>query len=533
MKTLDSCRRAPGGRAVKWKVYGLALAAAGCVRLGFAGEPAAEQAWLEAAGSFLSEGAGVAASARDVATQLEDRSTKTRRASLLTVAGGGEPPVLHSIELPVAPSTVLTERLPLLAEPGLKGRVKELTKNKPVAAGMWRSLHSKSLPARKIGRSELGELMEVTTLYTFILTDAGIEFLRSGENPGEAVFSKHMVLANSGPVRFAGEMWIDEFGTLHVSNASGSYKPTEEALEKAKRVFELNFELASIETHVRGKLGKTAATTKLSAPEVEAKFDIPDARAFEDLKKSLDGKIVTVANKDGQPARFQLKVWRTILIRDLFYDTPGLDLFKKNGLLRDRTRFRDAAGTSLNDRMFQAKDEGARDEGQEQAVFARNEVAGPVFRSNGSWEASLAKRLEPGASDAAVAFARNYAAAGLELSPVLQGDSLRTYIMAYAVSGNPLARVVPVFQVDVADIAFTGLTGKRGAARRYVLEAEVFTDGTPLGLAKVTDEKVYELNQLTRQLQARFKLSPSASSKYGEGVRAAVLGQPNGPGAGR
>ncbi len=72
--------------------------------------------------------------------------------------------------------------------------------------------------------SDFLDALERGYVYTYVLTHEHLIIGRIPKSDRER-YSKHVVLSNREGVLGAGELWMEEDGTLAASNASGSYTP--------------------------------------------------------------------------------------------------------------------------------------------------------------------------------------------------------------------------------------------------------------------------------------------------------------------
>ncbi len=73
-------------------------------------------------------------------------------------------------------------------------------------------------------------------IYNLVLTDEHIIIARISIRVRiiDWILSKHVLMSGYHPaVLFAGEIWKDEHGVIHINRNSGTYQPSVEQLEKA------------------------------------------------------------------------------------------------------------------------------------------------------------------------------------------------------------------------------------------------------------------------------------------------------------
>lgn len=83
-----------------------------------------------------------------------------------------------------------------------------------------------------------------STKYNLVITDKKIIFARiaAGIKFVDWVLSKHLFAAGYDPyVLFAGEVWMDAKGVIHINGNSGTYRPGEEAVLAAGRFMQAVF----------------------------------------------------------------------------------------------------------------------------------------------------------------------------------------------------------------------------------------------------------------------------------------------------
>jgi hypothetical protein len=95
-------------------------------------------------------------------------------------------------------------------------------------------------------RTDFRSSLRVGTVYTYVLKKHRFVIAQLPEM-GPELFSKHLVLANSTRVLFAGELWLTEDGMLHFSNGSGTYRPSVEGLSHFESFLRSEFGLQSLQ----------------------------------------------------------------------------------------------------------------------------------------------------------------------------------------------------------------------------------------------------------------------------------------------
>lgn len=170
-------------------------------------------------------------------------ATTIKCSSILSVLSGKQKPILYRVSLDISPSEILTEPLAMVKSKGFVENLKSVARNKKVAAFLLKNLEGQNVESRELNQNSLASLLKENSKYTFILTNDGLHFIELSNSPAGFFLTKHNVLSQLDPVRFAGEFWLDNVGRLHISNSSGSYQPPKELLPKIEEVFRRNFDL--------------------------------------------------------------------------------------------------------------------------------------------------------------------------------------------------------------------------------------------------------------------------------------------------
>jgi hypothetical protein len=92
---------------------------------------------------------------------------------------------------------------------------------------------------RKVGEltgKDIIRLLQPDERYNFILAQKPLRIVLSHVGPGEVggMYAKHALLAELGRVVFAGELWKDGEGVVHINNASGTYHPEATLLPRVR-----------------------------------------------------------------------------------------------------------------------------------------------------------------------------------------------------------------------------------------------------------------------------------------------------------
>jgi hypothetical protein len=128
---------------------------------------------------------------------------------------------------------------------------------------------------RKVGHLtglDVARLLQPHERYNFILATNPMRMVLSHIGPGDVggLYAKHALLAELGRVVFAGELWKDSHGALHINNASGTYQPETELLPKVAEFLEEALQVR-VRPHERKMDDEeiAAASASDASPEVE------------------------------------------------------------------------------------------------------------------------------------------------------------------------------------------------------------------------------------------------------------------------
>lgn len=118
---------------------------------------------------------------------------------------------------------------------------------------------------RKVGLltgPQVTRLLQADERYNFVLARRPMRLVLSHLGPGDVggLYAKHALLAELGRVIFAGELWKDERGTVHINNASGTYQPETELLPKVGAFLEAALQV-EVQPHERKLDDDEEATT--------------------------------------------------------------------------------------------------------------------------------------------------------------------------------------------------------------------------------------------------------------------------------
>lgn len=183
-----------------------------------------------------------------LAHNLESSSVRCR--SVLRLLLGREKTTLYRIKLDVPPTHIFSDSIPMVKSQGFVENLKSVARNKPVASFLLKELKGNPIENKTIDRASFGKILEENIPYAFIMTEEGIDLIKISHTPVGFFMTKHNVLSQLDPVLFAGELWVDKAGVLHVSNSSGSYQPKKELLPKIEDIFRKNFDMKIIlESH--------------------------------------------------------------------------------------------------------------------------------------------------------------------------------------------------------------------------------------------------------------------------------------------
>lgn len=137
---------------------------------------------------------------------------------LVTLFGGKPLPTFTEITLDHSIAQYFGDKLEVASKKGLA----KLRPNnfKPLIKALDQSMGTATLVSTG-PRTELTQLLMPKQKYNFIIDDHRLAFSEASDNGIRDLFGKHRTLAQpTGSVLFAGEMWVDETGILHISNAS-------------------------------------------------------------------------------------------------------------------------------------------------------------------------------------------------------------------------------------------------------------------------------------------------------------------------
>lgn len=228
--------------------------------------------------------------------------------------------------------------------------------------------------------------------------------------------------------------------------------------------------------------------------EIEAKFLAPDLRIFERIKNLSNNKF------EGYNIKFRYES----LFIDQYYDTEGFNLFREDGLLRSRCRFKDNIGDVKRDIRFQAKDAAFKTG----SVFFRNEVRGKKSNSNINWDDFIETQISENSQDKAVKFIQDYFGISPNLlTPVLEVRDIRYRLFL-------IKNDTPIFEISLDRGQIIGLVERKSSYFFYELEIE--------NVSANTEENIYKLIDISNIFMSTFELNPSSESKYRQGIKGAV-----------
>jgi len=270
-------------------------------------------------------------------------------------------------------------------------------------------------------------------------------------------------------------------------------------------------------------LPKDLGELGLEAPEIEAKFIVPDRETFEALKQMVGGTL-TLIDRRGNPVEFVCTMDKESLYLDTCFDTKRFRLFEGGRMLRARQRHDRGGGPESSYRfkkaVVQSKTSEATHPSLHPAVLARDEIrSSEKFSSPEAFAARLPDLLAPGSRDRAVRAVRKGLAESKVLKPVLEIRDER-FFMLLTKTGAPDPSVPPFF-VTLDDVVFKGLMGRTGQAEGLYLETEINGDLTEVSSRELRNMLAL-LNSLAEYMECRG-LAPSKISKYETGIRLTVL----------
>ncbi|MBA2404518.1 MAG: hypothetical protein H0V66_07095 [Bdellovibrionales bacterium] len=328
------------------------------------------------------------------------------------------------------------------------------------------------------------DLLDNNTVYTYSIQDKKITFAKSKPGWARNQGSKHGLLSSdpdAGPLRMAGELWKDEKGILHFDPGSGTFKPNSEDLARADIFFKQHMGITDAVPHyfdppskvvikqTAPKATKTPLTQEMKKIDVAQmvitakrrlvaglKMTAADSSELDKMKK-MEGEFITIKNAQGQDVRYQFRQIETLVKEETYFDTEDLKLHAKNNLLK-------------TSKSFDLKNESKKNE-------------------------SLSE------NDHAVKSARKTGIGNAKLVPVVKERNEAVQLALYPVDVPKGKTPVAAFIMSLETKTTSGLVDQF----KEKAKTEYFTTIEELGTGTVSREK--ELNQVSKQLQNRFKLS--------------------------
>jgi hypothetical protein len=168
--------------------------------------------------------------------------------------------------------------------------------------------------------------LQVGVKYNFAILDDRLAITKTGPSKLENWLSKHLMLrGKDGSVHYAGELWKDENGVLHINNASGTFKPNGAEISVAANLLSKNLAGAQVQGHqlefaqpVAKLLVSVAAKDVAPVPDAwnDLRLEKMDTDSANAVYKAIngDGEIVAIFKGDA----ITKKLNRLLNERDLF-----------------------------------------------------------------------------------------------------------------------------------------------------------------------------------------------------------------------
>lgn len=336
------------------------------------------------------------------------------------------------------------------------------------------------------------------------------------DNKADDILSKHVLISGyDQDVRFAGEMWaetyVKEDGShgvrIHVSNNSGTYRPTGEqavaACDYLSHLFEgVEFVPEKVDPAPKPK----------TKPDYLRNFAVTGEEAAH-IHDDLDGKKVTLHDASGHEKGFTIRPFKTMEFDTTFYDTANKDILNSGGMLRTRTRYKSVGGEAIKDIDLEAKMPNA------DGSPYNDRAKGASYKTPEEWNADAANTLAS-RGDNAVNLARTVAGKTAPLEPVISKNSEREL---FFVSPNTpiIGRLAPSFLVMIdknetrpVDEPRKGQPGAQPHEDYFVVTPEIFTK-LPW-TKKITPDRIAQMEDLADQLADEYHLTESTQSAYQE-----------------
>jgi hypothetical protein len=125
-------------------------------------------------------------------------------------------------------------------------------------------------PVGKLTGMQLLSLLLPHERYNFVLTSRPARIVISHVGPGSAggLYAKHALLSELRRVAFAGELWLDERGVVHINNSSGTYQPRDALLPAVEKFLAAALQ---IQVHAHTRPDKDSADTTDGEEEANAR----------------------------------------------------------------------------------------------------------------------------------------------------------------------------------------------------------------------------------------------------------------------
>lgn len=340
---------------------------------------------------------------------------------------------------------------------------------------------------------DFASLLKPNTVYTYTIQDKKITFAQTRPGVIRDFASKHAILSadkDAGPLRMAGEMWIDEKGILHFDPGSGTYKPGSEDLKRAEIFFKEHMGIKNAVPHYfeapvvvpAGQKAQAAAGKGL----IEKIKDIEKAKLVVSAKgwllsgtkmnvvskarmremEVMENETITLIDPNGKEVKYKIARLETMVKEETFFDTENLDLNNKKQQIRTSKTFK------LSE------------------------------------ESKIPKRNSLSESENAVRMARKTSIGNAALIPVARTRKETVQLAVYPIDakGKP-GKTAFLISLDTRTTKGLSSSIKDKTTEDYSTSIEDLSTGNK------TRES--ELNQLTDKLQKRFGLEKGTSEKTG------------------
>ena len=230
---------------------------------------------------------------------------------------------------------------------------------------------------------DFATLLEPNAVYTYTIQDKKLTIAKSKPGVIRDYASKHMLLSadsEAGELRMAGEMWKDEKGILHYDPGSGTYKPSNEDLNRAEIFFRDHLGIKNSKAHYFEPpvpsataeiitTPKTSLTSKVKKIEIAQiailqnrralgafKFSIGQKNRMKEIDQHLNAKRLQLKSEDGHDVTYMIKKNEMLIKEVVEFDTKNSFLQQKHALLQSSRSFKLSEEKSLPPISLKASD---------------------------------------------------------------------------------------------------------------------------------------------------------------------------------